>query len=99
MQHRLYVLQDLIVGEANDGKTAILEFCLPLSILLDLLVVHWTVNFDDQVRLRTIEVDQEAVYGVLPSKPCTVHLTIAYRLPETSLSPSWGRTKLPRGFT
>jgi hypothetical protein len=66
------VVQHLVVGHAEDTQASPGEHAITFRIVLDLLLVNGTVDFDDQTERMAVEVDDEAVDDLLTPKwkPC-----------------------------
>ena len=65
LQHRLALIEDLAVGKANDGVAQFVEVRRAGLIVFDLLGVGIAIDFDAQFGFVAIEVDDEAIDGML----------------------------------
>ena len=62
------VVEHLVVGEADDAVAAAAEFLRALRIGCGLAVVDFAVDFNDEVVLGAVEVDDVWADGMLPPK-------------------------------
>lgn len=77
LQHGLALIEDLAVGKANDGAAQFVEVRRAGLIVFNLLGVGIAIDLDAQFRFVAIEVDDEAINGMLPAKLEAVELSIA----------------------
>lgn len=65
----IQVIQHLIVGEAQHTIAVLLKMVGACLILLTLLLMNCTINFDHQFRCRAVKVQHERADRVLTTKP------------------------------
>jgi len=68
LQHRLRVIEDLLVGKSEHFQAILRKESIPLSVGFLLVGVHRTVHFHHQRPIPTIEIDDESAYRVLASE-------------------------------
>jgi hypothetical protein len=69
-------------GKAYYPHSQVLQDLLPISVADGLLVVHFTVNLDDQALRRAIEIHDEVSDPSLSSEFLAVDLATSKRFPE-----------------
>ena len=77
LQHRLALSEDLAIGKANDRVTQFVQVRGAGLILFDLFGVGIAIDFDAEFGFITVEVDDEAVYGVLSPEFQAIQLTVS----------------------
>jgi len=79
LQHNLELLEDLTVGEADDGVALVGEPLCASGIVGDLIGfgVGVAIDFDAEFCLGAIEVDDEMIDGMLATNLETIELSIA----------------------
>jgi len=79
-------VQHLLVAEAQYLQPQTLQKLLSHRIMLLREIVHRTIDLDDNAHLCSIEVNDEALDGMLPTHLDTSQPTTAQALPQYSLS-------------
>jgi hypothetical protein len=74
-----------VVGEAHDLHSGAPQVCFSCLILGTKLVVHPTINFDDEAQVCAIEVRDIAHDDVLATELPSPELAAAKRAPESRL--------------
>ena len=75
------MLQDIVVSEPQDVQAERFEELLTRIILIALRFVDWTVDFDHEVRVGAVEIDDEPVHRMLTPK-IDAKLLAPERLPQ-----------------
>ena len=88
-QHRVDVVQGLLVGEAQDAIAKGFKLPGALGILLDLLAVNGAIEFDNQATGRAAEIRDESAQRMLSSKFMAVQLLTAQARPQQCFSGGW----------
>ena len=68
IKHHLCVSQNVIICNANDVEIARTQYYITLCIILGLLFVNPTIYLNNNVCRMAIEICDEAIYNLLPSK-------------------------------
>jgi len=85
LQDLVYRLTNLCVGDAHNAKPERLQGSRPFGITLARCLMDLTIYLYDELGLCAVEVRDEAVDGVLPSKLEVGELPVAQSLPEQIL--------------
>jgi hypothetical protein len=72
----------LIVGEVHNADIMLPERLIPLQVIVHLVLVYLTIDFNCQSCPMTIEIDNKPGDDLLPPKVNAVNLIAAYRFPE-----------------
>ena len=67
-QHRVEIIEELVISEADDGPAIRLQFRCPGSICFHLIAMLAAIQFDHQFRGGTGKIGQEPRNRVLASK-------------------------------
>ena len=78
-------VQHFVVGETQDGKATPNENGVALMVGLVLILVNWPVDLDHQRERVAIEIDDEAVDDLLPTKLPPTEPIRAQFLPQSTL--------------
>ena len=88
LQDAIHAAANLRVREAQDAQPQTFQELLPDGVLLARILVHRSVYLDDQAGLGAVEVNKEAIDGVLAKRlaPCGDHRHSSHRQINTSFS-------------
>jgi len=62
------ILEDLLIAETDDGQPVAFDERRAIGILLGSVLVDGTIDLDDQPDLGAVEIDNEAIDGVLTAE-------------------------------
>ena len=83
--HRFPVGQNVVVSQTQHSKASSLQVPGAFRILLLATFVAFAVDLDDQVRFRTVEVDDVGAGCLLASETHSVELAVADQGPDGAL--------------
>jgi hypothetical protein len=95
-EHPLNVVHHLDIVEPEDTLPEALQELLTKSIILAAALVDRAVYLDHQLRARAVEVDDEAVDGMLTPELEPFELVVPERLPQSVLGFGRRVSGLPR---
>ncbi len=78
------IAQNLFVRESDHCIAMRFDALLPNSIFVNLIVMDWSVNLDDQMALNARKINNKPIDCILPAKLDTKYLSIANHTPESS---------------
>jgi hypothetical protein len=76
---------DLLVGPAHHGVPCCLKRGRPYFITIGLITMNRPIDFDNQMPLWTVEIDDKAAERMLAPEFESVEAAIAYMLPQSGL--------------
>ena len=85
MKNSLQVLIHLVVREAEDAQPHLGQNAVAVSILIHLLRMDWSINFDHQPCGVAVKIDDEAGDDLLAAEVPSFYLVGAQALPEDIL--------------
>lgn len=88
------------VAQTNDLESQAAKDRIPRCVVLTTfrIVVHPTVDFDNEPQLRAVEVHDEAANGMLAAELEAETPAILENLPAQLLGPGGSRAEAPSGF-
>jgi hypothetical protein len=79
-----WIVQHIVVPEAQDGKPAFSQEFVPFRID-DRICMLPTVDFDHHLAFHADEIEDKVVTGVLPPEFATIQLAMTQEIPHPSL--------------
>ena len=83
IQHSREILINVLIAQADDPATLLLfNPAGAFGIVLGLIGVRIAIDFNDELGLRAVEVDDEAAHRVLPAELMPIKLPVPEVLPQ-----------------
>jgi hypothetical protein len=85
LQHAFCISQDIVVPKSENEIAHGFERFRPAAIALLRLIVLPAIDLHDELCVRTIEIDNESIYGSLPLELPAAKPAIAHAKPQHAL--------------
>jgi len=82
IQNAIRIVQNSMIGKTNNGASIRFQVLRTFCILQFLIVMIWTIYFDDQVQFGAVKVDDEMSNRMLSSELETSDFPVTYQIPE-----------------